>query len=316
MVTSATNFSIIRHGIQHKKERRYRSRARVSRNTMKYSLIIKTMYKASIFIVIIGIVMTSCLYLTRYLISSPYFQIKRIELNGNRVISNTKLIKASGITIGSSNVLLLNTSKTSSAIQSEPWIKAVAIKKYMPDTVVIDIIERTPLALIAKPISYKDKAIDITVYTVYREEFYLIDNNGVILQEIRDISLYPEYADFPIIRGINAPINNSINNKVKAFANTEELIDILKFITFYKGKIENVLKVLYIEPLEKGLLGLTLKDDIKVYITKEEMDKEIDILGDIANRIISKSNRDIEYIDLSFNNKVIIKYKDIQEINL
>lgn len=82
-------------------------------------------------------------------ISSDFFNINEIVINGNQHFSTEEAIALSGLQIGENSLAVRITDIEQKFIQSS-WIEKVSIKRSLPDTFTIDIVERVPRFWILK----------------------------------------------------------------------------------------------------------------------------------------------------------------------
>lgn len=79
----------------------------------------------------------------RYCISSDYFLISTIEVQGTQQLNTAEIISLSGIREGD-NSLSIHIPEIESKLLQNPWIESVSIKRELPDRFVIEINERVP----------------------------------------------------------------------------------------------------------------------------------------------------------------------------
>jgi len=208
-----------------------------------------------------------------FFIFSSVFQIEKIQVFGNRKTSSEEIIKI--ISTEQRNIFLANLDEiTKNILEKYPQIAKIDLKRKFPDGLVIQIEERTPVAVFCQSI-------------IEEENCYFIDREGVIFEKVSQTSL-----EMPKI------IGESIIEK-------GEIEQILK-INF---KLKNDLKI----PIEKFFLASKEKLNIKtldgweIYFNpKENLDWQLTELNIILKEKISPEKRkNIKYIDLRFN-KVFI----------
>jgi len=81
---------------------------------------------------------------------SDIFQVAAVEVHGNRVATEHQILEKAGLTRGV-NLLDFDRKKVAANIRSLPWIDEVNVTRSWPSTVVIDVREHKPLALINLP---------------------------------------------------------------------------------------------------------------------------------------------------------------------
>ena len=104
-----------------------------------------------------------CIF-TAFFLSSSFFQIKYLVVNGNNNVTREEIIKLSSIYYGE-NIFRINKRNSMKSIFQNPYVKMIKINRVLPDKVVIDIIER-----------------DIMAYVPYVGSYLNIDEEGMILE--------------------------------------------------------------------------------------------------------------------------------------
>lgn len=150
-----------------------------------------------------------CIF-TAFFLSSSFFQIKFIDVNGCKSVTREEIIKLSSIYYGE-NIFRINKKNSMKSIFQNPYVKMIKIKRVLPGKVVIDIIER-----------------EIMAYVPYVGSYLNIDEEGMIL-EINPAIKKP---DLPVIKGLKFETFKvgeclSVENK-EQFSTTTMLIGEIK----------------------------------------------------------------------------------------
>lgn len=99
----------------------------------------------------------------------PYFNIKNVEVQGNKAVSSKMITDISGIFKGN-NIFYLNIQKSRENILKISYVSNVSIDRKLPDKIIINITERN------------------AHYFVKLDKSYLIiDNDGIILEKRNDL---------------------------------------------------------------------------------------------------------------------------------
>jgi cell division protein FtsQ len=120
-----------------------------------------------------------CIF-TAFFLSSSFFQIKFIAVNGNKNVAREEIVKLSSIYYGE-NIFRINKKNSMKSIFQNPYVKMIKIRRIIPNKVVIDIIER-----------------EIMAYVPYVGSYLNIDEEGMIL-EINPAIKRP---DLPVVKGL------------------------------------------------------------------------------------------------------------------
>ncbi len=201
--------------------------------------------------------------------------VKRLSVNevmitGNYHLDEEDIINSSGIKKGEP-LLKVNFEKVDKNLRQNAWIKNVSVRKQLPGTVLINIEEAVPTALLR-----------------IKKRLYLIDRGGYVLERIEG-----ETTPFlPVLKGINR------NNK-KGMAEALKLVGALS----EKNTLANR------ESIEVGLesYGLTMNIDgefIKIGYGdySEKFDRWIELEPELRRKGLP-----IKYVDLRFKDSVVVK---------
>ncbi len=86
-------------------------------------------------------------YVYSTILSSPYFSIREISVRGVKELTEKDILAAAKIRMRS-NILSINTDAVAKRISVHPWIKSVYVGRELPDHLVLEVRERTPVALV------------------------------------------------------------------------------------------------------------------------------------------------------------------------
>ena len=97
---------------------------------------------------IIGGTATGTVYTVySWLCKSDFFQITSMKIEGNRSLSKDMILQLSGVDIHS-NLLAIDLAEIKQKIEADAWIDTVRIKRKLPSKLIINIKERSPVALL------------------------------------------------------------------------------------------------------------------------------------------------------------------------
>lgn len=140
----------------------------------------RTMTKGAkvLFSVIGAIVLLALLF------SSPLFNIKTIEVEGNSKVSDEKMISISSIQFHT-NIFSMKKREAIEKIKTNPYIEDVKIARKLPSTVKIDVIEREPRYMLQ-----------------FADSYVYINNQGYMLE------ISNEALEVPILIGFTTDLSN------------------------------------------------------------------------------------------------------------
>lgn len=80
---------------------------------------------------------------------SPFFDVDRVEVSGLSRISRGEALSASGVGLGPA-LLRVDVDSARQGLEGVPWVARAAISRHLPGTVRISVVEREPLATVAR----------------------------------------------------------------------------------------------------------------------------------------------------------------------
>jgi cell division protein FtsQ len=95
----------------------------------------------------IGMIGTGAAYGYRFVTHSPRFAITAIEIRGTHHLAADDLRRALPVQLGD-NVFAPSLDNLARAVRDNPWVASVEAHRVLPHTIVVDITERTPAALV------------------------------------------------------------------------------------------------------------------------------------------------------------------------
>ena len=235
----------------------------------------------------------------RYIMASPYFDISDITIDGNINFKRDDILSSADIEIGQ-NIFSVNIGEVYKRIKGNPWIKDVSVKKEMPDKLKIKINEREPVAVLKS------------------NELYLIDDEGVVLAKPNGES----DMSFPVIvkpMDLKYEIGDRVNSE--DVFNGINIWEKLKEVKLNIGESSLEDNITTIEPLGYDKAKINLRNtNSYIVINGEDTNKKFQHLQVVMNLLnentpLLKGKKteevmELDYIDLSFRDKVIVKYKD------
>lgn len=103
-----------------------------------------------------------------FIVTSEFFDVKHIEVQGNVHFSKEEVVKISKGKTGG-NIFTFNNRKLMENLEGDPYIKSVRIKRKLPATIVLMVLEREPAAAVT-----------------YGEKYIILDDEGFVLEKIAD----------------------------------------------------------------------------------------------------------------------------------
>ncbi|KJS83848.1 MAG: hypothetical protein JM58_12035 [Peptococcaceae bacterium BICA1-8] len=219
-----------------------------------------------------------------FFLHSPFFTIENINVTGNHLLDTEKILILSQVNTGQ-NLIKIDKKEIIKRISVHPFVENVEIKRALPDTLKIHVLERKPVGLL-----------------VCTDGFIQVSKDGVFLALIHDIGEYT----LPVISGVDLEQLPGPGQVIK----NDELSLALGIIAESPQELLNDIVELNIE--NKGhILAYTL-DGIEIRLgSLENISEKLDDLKHILEDFnkIGFDDSNIEYIDLRFSGPPVIKRK-------
>jgi len=121
------------------------------------------------------------IYAYSSLLSASYFEIKEISVRGLKELTEKDVLSMAKIQ-PRSNILSVNTDAVATRISANPWVKSIYVGRELPNRLVLDVRERTPVALVKQA-----------------GDFYLMDVGGFVFKKLSKT----DEVDLAIVTGVN-----------------------------------------------------------------------------------------------------------------
>ncbi len=182
-----------------------------------------------------------------FLINSPLFNVKKIEVEGNKNVSDDKIISLSEVKLHT-NIFKFNKLEIIEKIKENAYIQDADISRKLPSTVQIDIVEREPKYMLQ-----------------FADSYVYINNQGYMLE------ISNEKLDIPILLGFTTDLSNiKAGNRI----NIEDLKKMDMVIKIYEATKSNELGHL--------ITKIDISDEKNYIIILESEGKKV-YLGDCSD---------------------------------
>lgn len=178
------------------------------------------------------------------LLFTPLFNLKELEITGNKKVTTEDIIKKSGFVL-SENIFKFKLNTAGESIAKIPYINSVIIQRKLPGKVEISVTECIPLAYI--------QSVDGMV---------VVDKDGKVLEKKTEEVTYvlPILFDFKFDKYVLGEKISENNNK-----KLQKTLEITKNL-YNNNLIEDVLSI----TTTKGELYLNFRNGLKVIVGNEE----------------------------------------------
>lgn len=206
-------------------------------------------------------------------VNSGAFTLSRVVIEGNRHLGKAELMELMELR-GTENLATLDLEGVYENLHASPWIKEASLRKELPGTLHIRLMETRPLAML--------RASD---------GMYIVDASGIVLDRIvgQPASFLPVivYARPDGSTEFNAALELAEAIRESGLMSERESVEI---VGLDKG----------INNIELVVDGMKVKFGDGQY--REKLDKFYDLAEEIGRRV-----EGVEYIDLRFANRVVVK---------
>jgi cell division protein FtsQ len=255
--------------------------------TKKYRLqrrskhILHELLRTALLLCAISIVGAGMIYGYNFAISSPCFQIKEITVHGCKELTEKEILSYAAIN-PSQNLLAINLSTIARRIESIPWVKEVSVGREFPNRLIIDLQERTAVALVKRDDGFnlldldgvafkkleKNDEVDIPVLN----GCYSDDSDSVIFTKSLELLRYLSTSkEFPTIRNI-AEIHGNEVFGLSLF--TDSGLCIRLGFDSYENKLKRlntVMADMERRNMKLGFLLIDLNDPAKISVQKRNV---------------------------------------------
>ena len=222
---------------------------------------------------LISITILTLLFIYAYscFLSAPYFQIKETPVRGLKELTEKDILSLAEIKSGQ-NILAVNIDVLERRVAVNPWIKNVYVGREFPNRLVVDVRERTPIALVKQG-----------------SDFYLMDSDGIVFKKLAP----GDEVDLAIITGIN--IQDKTRSKL--------LSDTLSLLKVFSGSnLYSFLGAISEAHIDE-VFGLSLLTDKGLYLKmgvddfERKLRKLALVLNDMEKRGISNNYLTVDLAD-------------------
>ena len=197
--------------------------------------------------------------------------MQHVVFSGNKHLSDDELKAIAGIN-GNECLPAISGSRLGKRMLASPWIKQVSVRKEYPSTLSIAISESVPFAL-----------LDMDGHV------FLVDDRGALLEELKGAPV----SFLPVIRG-------DVFREKEGFSAALSLAKLMKNKGFSMEK--NRIEIIAMKPQDLTVVidGIVVKMGDGNH--EDKLNKYISLEDEIRKRKII-----VDYIDLRFENRVVVK---------
>jgi cell division protein FtsQ len=214
------------------------------------------------------------LVLTAYFFfQSPYFDVSSIAVAGNSNLSSEEAVKLSGINKGT-NIFRVDIQSVKEKILLHPFVASVELKRDLPDTIRIQVVEYVPAAVVP-----------------FEGGFMVVSKEGYCLRHCNEIS----NLDLPVVSGLGMKDGVPPGTKV----DNERLPVALEIVNCCEKK-ESIAEI-EVRDVNK-IIVFTFSQTRILLGNDEKISEKMSLALDIASKVPNA-----EYIDVRFPKSPVYK---------
>ncbi|MBF0457508.1 MAG: FtsQ-type POTRA domain-containing protein [Nitrospirae bacterium] len=212
-------------------------------------------------------VMGLVIFMGYYTLSAEYFKVNKYGVEGNSHLKDSDIFDL--MDVKGKNILSVNAEILARRLSASPWIKTSYIRKELPSSILVKIVEKAPAAVLNDG-----------------RALFLIDETGVKLDNIEKP-----------VAGI--PVINIEEQYKRAYAEAVRLVNVINKTDALSGK---TIEITGMRPED---ISLTL-NGLLILMGFGDYEKKLSSYFSLKDEIVGR-NIAIEYIDLRFANRLIVK---------
>jgi len=216
----------------------------------------------------------------RVLNATTFCRLKTIDVASSKHLSREDIMTITGIEPGK-DLLRLNLKRMGEQLSSNPWVETVRIRRFFPDSIVVSVIEREPLAVVNMGF------------------IYYMDNKGNIFKVLNQ----GDRLDYPVITGFSEDdMNSDPAGTREALKSSWELLKILS----EKGAfiLADVSEIHYDKDL--GFTIFTASGALPVKIGYDNFAAKLDRFARIYRELMAQRPA-LYFIDIDYSDRIVIK---------
>lgn len=209
-------------------------------------------------------------------VTTSYLEVGLIEIEGSDKVPDADVVELSGIERGI-NILNIDTSAAETLLKTHPFIEDASVKRILPDTIGIELVERVPVAIVSA------------------EGLYAMDSKGVLFKEYS----FTDALDLPVITG---PDNESNEWFEELKSGVLELLTILDS-GVSRLKVSGLSEI-HGDPYY-GFTLVTIENGVKIDIGNSDFKEKLSKLNKVLE--IRDGFSGLEFIYLNSDRGVVVR---------
>lgn len=204
--------------------------------------------------------------------------VNKIVVKGNKLISTKKIIELAGVKIGK-RISDLNLSEIRTRVEGHKFVKYVEVYTNLPDFLIIEVVEREPIAMV-----------------IYNGKIYYVDSDGFVMPSDDVEKIFP----VPLLGELSYKPVNLISDST---GQLKMQLDLIKLAI--DKKVDSLISEVKIENGE--VIILTTDGAVPVFLGNNGFEKKFVVLKKFWEQYVS-GKRLPRYIDLRHEGKLYTNF--------
>jgi cell division protein FtsQ len=230
-------------------------------------------------LVLVALMAIGALFSTR-LVGARVLAVDRVVFHGNRRLPEGKIDELKG-TVRGQSLLLVDLQQFRAELLKSPWVAAVTVRRMLPSTLEVSIVERDPMAIAR-----------------LGQQLYLVDGDGVIMSQYG-----PQHAEFdlPIVDGMaGTGADAESNDPARA-----RLVS--HFLTSLATRPELRKSISQVDVSRDGNVAVLLDGDAtRLYLGDDQFVDRLRTYLEIRSTLVERMH-EVDSVDLRYGQRVIVK---------
>lgn len=221
--------------------------------------------------------------LFEFLREGSYFELREIEVRGHTRAKQMEILDCLDARPGD-NLLAVNKEEVRQRVEAHPWVRRARVGKRLPDTLWIEVEERSPVALLNNA----------------REQTLLgLDEDGYVLPQLPNAEL--STARYPVVTGIPAAV--SFPGNLIEFPSPEPVSVVVKAIC-RSPRLKDVVSEIHWDA-KRGYVLYPQSGSRQLLLGKRHVARRVDML-DQAWGFLSEQAIETYYVDTRFEAQGVV----------
>lgn len=225
------------------------------------------------------------LFVGLLLVYLPYFNLREVEVVGNRRLSRAEVVEASGMESGI-NLLTVDLGSIAARLCRHPWVRSASVYRRFPGRIVLEVEERTPKAILAA------------------NKLFYVDEQAEFFTRL----LPGDAVQLPLFTGVKEEDLRASGSEIKEMLrNGLELIDYMD-----KGTCGlDIAEVSHIRIHIDDGLSLYTRSGQVVILGKTDLEQKMERYGRLKNFLTQRGEwHNARVINLDFEDRALVRTSD------